>query len=162
VAAERPRVAAVYLNRLRIGMRLEADPTVAYALRERRRLYYKDLEVDSPWNTYRAAGLPPTAICSPGRGSLDAVLAADPACGDLYFVARGDGTHIFSRTAEEHERAVRLVRSLEGAGGPGGAAESAPPAGAVPVAGEGPGPLEAGAMGSGRAGHGESGAGGER
>ena len=162
VPAERPRIAAVYLNRLRMGMRLEADPTVAYALRERRRLYYKDLEVDSPWNTYRAAGLPPTAICSPGRGSLAAVLAADSTSSDLYFVARGDGTHIFSRTAEEHERAVRLVRSIEEAGGAGGTAESLLPAGAAAPGGGRPGPIEARALGSGRAGHAEGGAGGGR
>jgi len=113
VPEERPRIAAVYLNRLRRGMRLEADPTVAYALRERRRLYYKDLEVESPWNTYRAAGLPPTAICSPGRQSLAATLAADRAEKALYFVARGDGSHIFSCTLEEHDRATRDVRLLE-------------------------------------------------
>lgn len=111
---ERPRIAAVYINRLRRGMRLDADPTVAYALRERRRLYYKDLDVESPWNTYRVAGLPPTAICSPGRKSLAAVLDADCAEGALYFVARGDGSHIFSRTLEEHDRATREVRDLEG------------------------------------------------
>jgi UPF0755 protein len=110
---ERPRIAAVYLNRLRKGMRLEADPTVAYVLRERRRLYYKDLEVESPWNTYRVSGLPPTAICSPGRQSLAAILAADQAEEALYFVARGDGSHIFSRTLEEHDRATRRVRLLE-------------------------------------------------
>lgn len=119
VPVEQPRIAAVYLNRLRRGMRLEADPTVAYALRARRRLYYKDLEVDSPWNTYRTAGLPPTAIGSPGRGALAAVMAAGaaPAGGELYFVARGDGTHIFSRTLDEHARAVAAVRAARPAGG---------------------------------------------
>jgi UPF0755 protein len=113
VPEERPRIAAVYLNRLRVGMKLDADPTVAYALRERRRLYYKDLEVDSPWNTYRVAALPPTAICNPGRESIAAVLGADQAGDALYFVARGDGTHIFSRTLEEHDQATREVRRLE-------------------------------------------------
>lgn len=118
VAVERPRIAAVYLNRLRRGMNLEADPTVAYALRVRRRLFYKDLLVDSPWNTYRVAGLPPTAIASPGRSSLAAVMAAGsgPAGADLYFVAKGDGTHIFSRTLDEHARAVAAVRAARPAG----------------------------------------------
>jgi UPF0755 protein len=131
VPAERPQIAAVYLNRLRKGMRLEADPTVAYALRARRRLYFKDLEVDSRWNTYRIIGLPPTAICNPGRSSLEAVMAAGsaPATGDLYFVARGDGTHIFSRTYEEHERArLRFRRGPEDdrrSPGPRGAPDSA-------------------------------------
>jgi UPF0755 protein len=122
---ERPRIAAVYLNRLRHGMRLEADPTVAYALRARRRLYYKDLEIDSPWNTYRVAGLPPTAICSPGRGALEAVMAASGMAEvrDLYFVARGDGSHIFSRTLEEHARAVNRVRSRRSAAGRNGGEE---------------------------------------
>jgi UPF0755 protein len=112
VPAERPQIAAVYLNRLRRGMRLEADPTVAYALRARRRLYFKDLEVDSPWNTYRVMGLPPTPICNPGRSSLEAVMIAAhaPPTADLYFVARGDGTHIFSRTYEQHEQACLRVR----------------------------------------------------
>jgi UPF0755 protein len=118
VPVERPQIAAVYLNRLRLGMRLEADPTVAYALRARRRLYFKDLEVDSPWNTYKTAGLPPTAICNPGRSSIEAVMAAGaaPPTEDLYFVARGDGTHVFSRTYEEHERACLRFRSAAGTG----------------------------------------------
>jgi UPF0755 protein len=122
VPTERAQIAAVYLNRLRRGMRLEADPTVAYALRARRRLYFKDLTVDSPWNTYRVSGLPPTPICSPGRSSLEAVMMAAhaPPTGDLYFVARGDGTHIFSRTYEQHEQACLRVRS---------AAAGQPPAG---------------------------------
>ncbi len=117
VSAERQRIAAVYLNRLRRGMRLEADPTVAYALRVRRRLYYKDLAVESPWNTYLVEGLPPTAICSPGRSALAAVLAArsGPPVADLYFVSRGDGTHIFSRTLDEHMRAVAAVRAARSA-----------------------------------------------
>jgi len=120
VPAERPQIAAVYLNRLRLGMRLEADPTVAYALRARRRLYFKDLEVDSPWNTYRVTGLPPTAICNPGRGSIEAVMTAAslPPTGDLYFVARGDGTHVFSKTYEEHTQACLRFRGSSGGGQP--------------------------------------------
>jgi len=108
---ERPRIAAVYLNRLRRGMRLEADPTVMYALGERRpRLYFKHLEVDSPYNTYRRAGLPPGPICSPGRRSLESLLAADPADPALYFVATGDGGHLFSATLAEHRRKVAALR----------------------------------------------------
>jgi UPF0755 protein len=110
VAAEQPRIAAVYLNRLKSGWRLEADPTVLYALGERRRLFYKDLEIDSPWNTYRVYGLPPTPICSPGRGAIEAVLAPEPDCDAFYFVAQDDGTHRFSRTLAEHERATREIR----------------------------------------------------
>ncbi|MBN2171619.1 MAG: endolytic transglycosylase MltG [Candidatus Krumholzibacteriota bacterium] len=108
---ERPRIAAVYLNRLRRGMRLEADPTVMYALGERRpRLYYKHLAVDSPYNTYRHAGLPPGPICNPGRRSLESLLEADPADRSLYFVATGDGGHLFSETLAEHRRKVAALR----------------------------------------------------
>ena len=107
----RPGIAAVYLNRLERGMRLEADPTVIYALGWRkRRLYYKDLDVDSPYNTYREHGLPPGPICSPGRASLAAPLAADPDDGNLYFVADGDGGHRFAETFAEHQRNVAALR----------------------------------------------------
>jgi len=128
VPAERPQIAAVYLNRLRRGMRLEADPTVAYALRARRRLYFKDLEIDSPWNTYRVTGLPPTAICNPGRGSIEAVMTAAslPPTADLYFVARGDGTHVFSKTYEEHTQACLRFRGSGGGGRPESGGGTAP------------------------------------
>lgn len=108
---ERPVIAAVYLNRLKENMRLQADPTVQYALPGGpRRLFYKDYEIESPYNTYLHAGLPPGPILSPGRASLEAVLF--PAQVDyLYFVARGDGSHIFSRTPEEHEVAKRRTLS---------------------------------------------------
>ena len=91
-------------------MRLQADPTVQFALGgEPRRLFYKDYRVDSPYNTYRHRGLPPGPILSPGKSSLEAVLY--PAeVGYLYFVARGDGSHVFSRTAAEHEKAKRETR----------------------------------------------------
>jgi len=112
VPGERPRVAAVYLNRLDRGMRLQADPTVRYALgRFRGRLYYKHLDVDSPYNTYQHAGLPPGAIAAPGREALRAVLEPLEPCDDLYFVASGDGGHVFSRTKAEHDRAKELARS---------------------------------------------------
>jgi UPF0755 protein len=110
VAAERPRIAAVYLNRLSRGMVLQADPTVAYALGERRgRILYDDLESDSPYNTYRFPGLPPGPIGNPGLESLRAVLWPQPDCDDLFFVARGDGTHLFGRTFEEHRQNRRQV-----------------------------------------------------
>jgi len=110
VAEERPVIASVYLNRLRIGMPLQADPTVLYALNGNvDRLLHAHLSVDSPYNTYLYAGLPPGPIASPGLESILAVLyPADT--GYLYFVARGDGTHVFSHTYAEHERAVSRYR----------------------------------------------------
>lgn len=109
-ADERGLVAAVYANRLRIGMLLQCDPTVIYAL-EKAGAYdgnirREDLAVDSPYNTYRVAGLPPGPIASPGKESLAA--AAHPADSDfLYFVSRNDGTHEFAHTLEEHNRNVQ-------------------------------------------------------
>jgi UPF0755 protein len=115
VPAERPRVAAVYLNRLRVGMRLQADPTVAYALGGRRdRIYYKDLEVKSSYNTYRHRGLPPGPIASPGKAAIEAVMHPQRGCQDLYFVATGTGSHIFSQTLEQHHAATVSVRSAGG------------------------------------------------
>jgi UPF0755 protein len=112
VPSERPRIAAVFYNRLREGMMLQSDPTVSYAMGIwRNRVYYKDLDVKSPYNTYRNRGLPPGPICSPGRGAFHAVLFPLPDSTELYFVARGDGTHIFSRTWEGHLRAIATVRA---------------------------------------------------
>lgn len=113
---ERPLVAAVFRNRLKIGMKLDCDPTIAYALkREGRytgRLLFRDLKLDSPYNTYLHAGLPPGPISNPGVSSLDAALR--PAAGDfLYFVAKGDGGHRFSRTLGEHLDAVKKYRELK-------------------------------------------------
>lgn len=111
VGSERPVIAAVYENRLKRGMKLEADPTVAYAMGGYRgRLLYADLEIDSPYNTYRYKGLPPGPICSPGEAAIRATLYPDPDTHALYFVARGDGSHIFSQTLKEHLAAVREVR----------------------------------------------------
>ena len=109
-AEERPLVAAVYVTRLRIGMPLQCDPTVIYALQRagsyNGNLRHDDLAFDSPYNTYRYAGLPPGPIASPGRASLDA--AVHPADADsLYFVSRNDGSHAFARTLEEHNANVR-------------------------------------------------------
>jgi UPF0755 protein len=113
--AERDRISAVYHNRLQRGWRLEADPTVRYAIgRFHRKLYYKDLDVDSPYNTYRRTGLPPGPICSPGKASIDAALY--PAAGreEFFFVANGDGTHTFSATFSEHVKArQRIERERE-------------------------------------------------
>jgi UPF0755 protein len=107
---ERPIVAAVYLNRLRIGMGLQGDPTVIYALQKAGRydgnLTREDLAFDSPYNTYKYAGLPPGPIAAPGRGALEAV--ARPADVDyVYFVSRNDGSHVFSRTYDEHRKKVQ-------------------------------------------------------
>ena len=107
---ERPTVAAVYLNRLKIGMGLQCDPTVIYALQKAGRytgnLTRADLAFDSPYNTYKYAGLPPGPIAAPGRPSLEAVLK--PAEVDyLYFVSRNDGSHVFSTTYDEHRAKVR-------------------------------------------------------
>ena len=111
VPDERATIAAVYHNRLKKGMRLEADPTVAYAMGGfRGRLYYKDLEIDSPYNTYRRTGLPPGPICNPGAESIRAALYPAGGVDALYFVARGDGRHVFSTTLRDHNAAVREAR----------------------------------------------------
>ncbi|MBI4365069.1 MAG: endolytic transglycosylase MltG [Candidatus Latescibacteria bacterium] len=110
---ERPRIAAVFYNRLKRSMMLQSDPTVSYALGiYRDRVYYRDLNVKSPYNTYRVKGLPPGPICSPGRGAFHAVLFPAADTTEFYFVARGDGTHIFSKTWQEHVRAIAHVRAL--------------------------------------------------
>jgi UPF0755 protein len=106
---ERPRIASVYVNRLRIGMALYADPTIIFALKRRGvwdgNLRRADLALDDPYNTYRFAGLPPGPICSPGLASLRA--AAAPEEGTfLYFVGRNDGSHVFAETLAEHNRNV--------------------------------------------------------
>lgn len=110
VAGERAKISGVYHNRLRRGMLLQADPTVAYATGKiGERLFYRDLEVDSPYNTYRYAGLPPGPINNPGLAAMEAALQPE-SHQLLYFVHRGDGTHEFSRTHREHLRAVRRAR----------------------------------------------------
>jgi UPF0755 protein len=106
---ERPRIAAVFLNRLKKGMLLQTDPTVIYALRHAGvydgNIHKRDLGIASPYNTYKYPGLPPGPIASPGREALHAVLQPAPVR-ELYFVSRNDGTHQFSETLAEHERAV--------------------------------------------------------
>ena len=110
VADERPVIAAVYRNRLRVGMPLQADPTVQYAIGDHvERVLYKHLEIDSPYNTYRNPGLPPGPIASPGSASIEASLyPADVPY--LYFVARPDGRHEFRTTFAEHTRAIAEIR----------------------------------------------------
>lgn len=110
---ERPRIAGVFTQRLKRGIRLESDPTVEYGLNIQQTpdqpLTFKQVRTASPYNTYLNQGLPPTPIASPGKASLEATL--NPENTDyLFFVARYDGTHIFSRTLAEHEAAVRAIR----------------------------------------------------
>ena len=107
LAEERPVIAGVFIRRLQRGMRLQTDPTVIYGLGEQfdGNLRRRDLERDTPYNTYTREGLPPTPIALPGAAAIEAVL--HPAAGDsLYFVSRGDGSHYFSATLEEHNLAV--------------------------------------------------------
>jgi peptidoglycan lytic transglycosylase G len=114
---EREIIAGVYRNRLKIGMALQADPTVMYAIslkrgRRKSRLFEKDYQIKSPYNTYLNPGLPPGPVNSPSLRSLEAALyPADVRY--LYFVAGPDGRHVFSRTYSEHLRAVRKIRQLE-------------------------------------------------
>ena len=131
---ERPRVAAVFLNRLKKKMLLQTDPTVIYALRKAGRydgnIRKDDLEIDSPYNTYKYGGLPPGPIASPGRASLRAVLhPADVP--DLYFVSRNDGSHEFSRTLAEHQRWVNLYQKHHGTPPPASPGTSPSPGPAV-------------------------------
>jgi UPF0755 protein len=110
LAAERPRIAGVFIARLRLGMRLQSDPTVIYGLGEHYdgEIHTRDLTGDTPYNTYTRVGLPPTPIALPGREALQAALHPQET-GELYFVATasGDGAHHFSKTLEEHNAAVR-------------------------------------------------------
>jgi UPF0755 protein len=108
VPAERPRIAGVFVTRLRKGMRLQSDPTVIYGLGESYDgdIRTRDLVTDTPYNSYTRAGLPPTPIALPGRESILAAVHPQET-GDLYFVATGNGGHHFSRTLEEHNEAVK-------------------------------------------------------
>ncbi|MET0543329.1 MAG: endolytic transglycosylase MltG [Variovorax sp.] len=106
-ASDRAQIASVFVNRLRVGMPLQTDPTVIYGLGARfdGNLRKKDLQTDTPWNTYTRNGLPPTPISMPGKAAL--LAAVQPATGkSLYFVARGDGTSQFSNSLDEHNNAV--------------------------------------------------------
>ena len=115
--SERPRIARVYMNRLEQGMRLQADPTVGYALgrNPRSRLTVRELRTESPYNTYLHDGLPPGPICSPGLASIEAVMKASPGVKDLYFVARGDGHHMFAATYPQHLANIQAAHALQAA-----------------------------------------------
>ena len=122
IASERPRVAAVFVNRLRKGMKLESDPTIIYGLTggvplvdaqgRRRGLRRSELERPNRYSTYQISGLPPTAIANPGRQSLAAVLNP-PQTDELFFVADGTGGHVFARTFDEHLANVAKWRAVE-------------------------------------------------
>jgi UPF0755 protein len=117
VAEERPRIASVFHNRLRKGMRLQSDPTIIYGIfggsgMRDHPITQEELEAENPYNTYKINGLPPTPIGNPGRAAIDAVLK--PAkTKDVYFVASGNGGHIFSETLAEHNRNVAKWRKIE-------------------------------------------------
>jgi UPF0755 protein len=117
IGSERARVAAVFVNRLRRGMKLDADPTVIYAVTHGQRplgreLTRADLQIDDPYNTYRNVGLPPGPIANPGRAAMEAAL--NPAnTDDIYFVADGSGGHVFARTYDEHLRNVAKWRRVK-------------------------------------------------
>jgi UPF0755 protein len=117
-ADERPRVAAVYINRLRQGMPLAADPTIVYGISGGeplgRGIRRSELDADTPWNSYKRAGLPPHPIANPGRASIAAVL--NPAVTrELFFVADGTGGHAFAETGAQHDRNVLKWRQIEAA-----------------------------------------------
>ncbi|NOT09769.1 MAG: endolytic transglycosylase MltG [Gemmatimonadales bacterium] len=117
VDSDRPLVAAVYRNRLRIGMPLQADPTVQYAIQQatgerKNRLFIRDYSFRSPYNTYLRAGLPPGPVGAPSRKSIEAALAP-AAVPYLYFVAGPEGRHVFTRSYAEHLRAIRRIRGVQ-------------------------------------------------
>jgi UPF0755 protein len=114
---EMPRIAGVYHNRLELGWLLEADPTVLYALGGyRERLLYAAIDsvADNPYNTYRQGGLPPGPIGAPGEAAIDAAL--HPTGDFLFFVARPDGTHVFTRSLAEHNQARADIRRMDSLG----------------------------------------------
>ncbi|WP_370650120.1 endolytic transglycosylase MltG [Brevundimonas sp.] len=145
IAAERPRVAAVFTNRLRAGMRLESDPTIVYGITRGRPLgrgiRRSELDRETPWNTYRIDGLPPTPIANPGAEALAAVLNP-PGSDELFFVADGSGGHAFARTYDEHLANVARWREIERrkAGLPPAAPAPAPEAATEPAPGAAAGP----------------------
>jgi UPF0755 protein len=115
IAEERPRVAAVFVNRLRKGMKLQSDPTIIYGITKgaplRRKIFRSDLENPHPWNTYVINALPPTPIANPGKAAIAAVLNP-PKTNELFFVADGTGGHVFAETYAEHNRNVQRWREF--------------------------------------------------
>lgn len=115
IASERPKVAAVFINRLREGMKLQSDPTIIYGITKGlpigRKILKSEINRDHPWNTYVIQGLPPTPICNPGKDAIKAVLNP-PNTKDLFFVADGTGGHVFAETYAEHERNVAKWRNI--------------------------------------------------
>ncbi|MDN5354492.1 MAG: hypothetical protein PWQ09_1248 [Candidatus Cloacimonadota bacterium] len=118
VESEKPLIASVYLNRIRYGMKLQADPTVAYILeqmgRTRYRIYYRDLKIESPYNTYLNKELPPTPICSPSYTTIKAVLHPQESDYFYFFADKSKGTHIFSKTYSEHLQKQRNLKKKNG------------------------------------------------
>jgi UPF0755 protein len=115
-ASERPRIAAIFVNRLQSGMKLESDPTIIYGLTKGvplgHPLRQSELAQANPFSTYQISGLPPTPICNPGREAILAVLNP-PDSNELFFVADGSGRHVFAKTAAEHVRNVAKLRQFE-------------------------------------------------
>ena len=115
---ERGHIAGIYLNRLRLGMKLQADPTILYVLSSHgtkplgRPLDHRDLSADTPYNTYLHDGLPPGPIANPGRAALLAAVRPE-ATDDLYFVSDGNGAHHFGRTLEEQNRNIKILRKQQ-------------------------------------------------
>lgn len=115
VGEERPEISGVFDRRLKKKMRLQTDPTVIYGMGENYQgnIRKKDLQTDTPYNTYTRHGLPPTPICMPGQAALDAAVQPQPG-ESLYFVAKGDGSHIFSNNYKDHQNAVRKYQLKKG------------------------------------------------
>jgi UPF0755 protein len=116
IAEERRHIAAVFINRLKAGMKLQSDPTIIYGLTKGyplgRGIRESEVQAATPYNTYVISGLPPTPICNPGKASLQAVLQPQDSA-DLYFVANGNGGHVFTSSIQEHERNVARWRQIE-------------------------------------------------
>ena len=113
IKKEKKKIASVFLNRIKLGMKLQSDPTIIYGINKKaymdRPITKKDILLDHPWNTYKIIGLPPTPICNVGYDSIKAVLNPDET-EYLYFVADGKGGHFFSKTYEEHQNFIKIFR----------------------------------------------------